>query len=224
MSLFDLNADLGEEMGDDIAILAVVSSANIAGGGHAGGGDVLDAAVAAAVKAGVGIGAHPSYPDRLNFGRKSMLQAMKDNQLQASIVSQVLAVARAAETHGQVLQHVKPHGALYNDAAVSVEAAHLVIRSHLEAAKLLNLTGHLPLMGLPGTVIAQVAEEFDVPFIGEAFADRAYTRDGLLVPRSQEGSVLHDIDAVVAQSPQIADRKSTRRTPVTSQSRMPSSA
>jgi 5-oxoprolinase (ATP-hydrolysing) subunit A len=203
--VLDLNADLGEGSGTDAVLCRIVTTVNLAAGGHAGGAETLTRAVAAAVDEGVSLGAHPSYPDRTNFGRISLLDSAPAGSFFTSITEQILAVARAAQAHRRTLNHVKPHGALYNDAAVRVDAAHLVIEAVLAASAELPTAGTtLALMGMPGTLLQQMARDTGVPFIAEGFADRAYLPDGTLAPRSAAGAVLTDRDAVISQARQLA--------------------
>lgn len=203
----DLNADLGEECGDDSAMLSIVSSANIAAGGHAGGGQVLLDTVEAAAARGVRIGAHPSYPDRENFGRISLAIDKDPALFMETIIQQILDVEAAAERHNTRITHVKPHGALYNDAMVNEQVALLVARSvwHASSHFLLPRMPSVPVMGQPGSELEHVCRILGVPFIPEGFADRAYKADGTLVPRSEEGAVLHDLEAIANQVRQMAE-------------------
>lgn len=208
----DLNADLGEDMGGDEAMIMLVTSANIAGGGHAGGGDILHETVASAVDYNVAIGAHPSYPDRENFGRTSMRGDKYDlKTLKNSITDQIINVAIVAAKEGQSLSHVKMHGALYNDAMIYLDSAELFLEALFEAEENLSnngllaqdLDGSLPIFGLPNSVLMEACKISGRTFFAEAFADRAYTAEGLLVPRSQPGAVLETTEAVVNQALQI---------------------
>ena len=203
----DLNADLGEDVGDDDALLAIVSSANIATGAHAGGGQVLARAVAAAVDRGVAIGAHPSYRDRAGFGRASRLQQTRRDpaarrQFVADLVEQVLLVAREAERNGARLAHVKAHGSLYNESVRDVEAAQILAESVGRVAQVLGFP--VPVMTQPGGELATLAESMGIRVIAEGFADRAYLRDGRLVPRGQPGDLHDQIEAMVAQALDLA--------------------
>lgn len=204
--MIDLNADLGEECGDDNALLAIVSSANIAAGGHAGGGQVLLDTVAAAAAHQVRIGAHPSYPDRENFGRISPVPQQDPALFMETLINQILAVAAAAQEHNTTLSHVKPHGALYNDAMVNESVALLVARATRHASDHIMLPNMpaIPVMGQPGSVLQHICRVLNVPFIPEGFADRAYTPQGTLVPRTEPGAVLHDLQAITAQVTQMA--------------------
>lgn len=205
--MIDLNADLGEECGDDTAMLTIVTSANIAAGGHAGGGQVLRDTVKTAVAKNVRLGAHPSYPDRENFGRLSLIADRDPALFMESLIDQILLVAATASDYNAVLTHVKPHGALYNDAMVNENVALLVARAtrHASDTIMLPRMPSLPVMGQPGSVLEHICRVLSVPFIPEGFADRAYRADGTLVPRSEPGAVLHDVNQIVAQVLQMAE-------------------
>lgn len=187
----DLNADVGEECGDDASLLAIVTTANVAAGGHAGGGDVLLTTVGLAARARVAVGAHPSYPDRADFGRTSRADDHDPASIAAFVREQVLAVAAACAQHGVALSHVKAHGALYNDAAADAVLTAAFLDGVQAAARHLGMP-HLPVMGMPGTVLELACAGRGLPFLAEAFADRAYAPDGSLLPRGEPGAVLHD--------------------------------
>jgi UPF0271 protein len=194
----DLNADVGEECGDDASLLAIVTTASVAAGGHAGGGDVLHRTVGLAARAGVSVGAHPSYPDRAEFGRVSRADAHDPAAISAFVRDQVLAVAAACEEHRIALAHVKAHGALYNDAAADEALAAAFLDGVQAAAAHLGLLV-LPVMGMPGTALAHECAARGAPHLAEAFADRAYAPDGTLLPRREPGAVLHDPVEVAAR-------------------------
>jgi UPF0271 protein len=209
----DLNADLGEGIGDDEAMLAIVSSASIATGAHAGGGAVLARAVAAAAGQAVAIGAHPSYRDRVGFGRASHLEVLHRDpsarsHLVADLVRQILVVAREAERHGRTLAHVKAHGSLYNEAVRDPVAAMVVSEAVLGAEQEL---GHgIALMTQPGGELARIAADRGMAVIHEGFADRGYLRTGQLVPREQPGAIHEALDAMVAQALDLAAARAIR--------------
>jgi 5-oxoprolinase (ATP-hydrolysing) subunit A len=185
----DLNSDLGEgfgvwTLGDDEALLDVVTSANVACGFHAGDPDILRRVCAMAAERGVAIGAHFGYRDLAGFGRRAM--DIEPGRLTNDVIYQVGALDGFARVAGTRVRYVKPHGALYNtavhdqqQAAAVVEAIHLYDES-------------LPVMGLPGSALLTAAGDAGLRTIGEAFADRGYTPAGTLVPRSQAGAVLDD--------------------------------
>ena len=197
----DLNSDLGEgygrwALGDDAALLEVVTSANVACGFHAGDPATIDRTVRAAVERGVSIGAQVSYPDLAGFGRREMDVAPAD--LSADVLYQVGALEAFARAAGSRVRYVKPHGALYNRIARDpVQAAAVVeaIRRYDPA---------LPLLTLPGSVAMEAAREAGVPSVGEGFADRAYTAEGRLVSRREPGAVLHDPEQVAARAVAMA--------------------
>jgi UPF0271 protein len=200
----DLNADLGEDCGDDAAMLDLVTTANVAGGGHAGGGLILLDTVAAAVSRGVAVGAHPSYPDRENFGRVSRFSEITPAVLRHSITEQIVSVALALHDHGGQLHHVKAHGALYNDAAVNPQVAETFLSAITAIEQFLRQRGTvslfvLPVMAMPNSTLAELAARAGRPVLFEMFADRAYLPTGRLVPRSESDAVLHDPEEIAAR-------------------------
>lgn len=193
----DLNADVGEGCGDDAAILACVSSANIACGWHAGDAATMRAAVRAALANGVAIGAHPSFPDRENFGRSAMQRAPA--QVHADVGTQLAALAAIVQQEGGRLAHVKPHGALYNQAARDPALADAI------AAAVRNFDPALKLMGLSGSELTAAARRHGLTAIEEVFADRGYLADGSLAPRGMPGAVIEDADTALAQTLQLVE-------------------
>ena len=203
----DLNADLGEGVGDDDALLGIVTSASIATGAHAGGGQLLAAAVRAAVGHGVAVGAHPSYRDRAGFGRRSLLAGLREDPrgraaFVADLVDQVLAVAEVVHAQGGRLRHVKAHGALYNESVVDPLVAELVADGVARAAQVCG--NELAILTQAGGVLAGVAERAGMPVRAEGFVDRGYLRSGSLVPRGQPGALLADPGAMAAQALDLA--------------------
>lgn len=192
----DLNSDLGESlglwsMGDDEAMLDVVTSANVACGFHAGDPLVMQRTVAAAAERGVVVGAHVAYRDLVGFGRRFLDVA--PHELVADVAYQVAALDGMCRLAGTRVGYVKPHGALYNTIVhheTQARAVVTAVKSYDDA---------LPIMGLPGSAVQRLADEAGLPFVVEAFADRGYQPDGTLTPRSQPGAVLHDDDAVAAR-------------------------
>jgi len=189
----DLNSDLGEsfgswKMGNDEQILPVVSSANIACGFHAGDPLGILKTLQQAVKLDVTIGAHVSYPDLVGFGRRNM--DLSQDELIADVLYQISALDGLAKVAGSKVQYVKPHGALYNTIAKDAVQAEAVI----EAIKMYNPA--LVLVALAGSNLVAQARQADLKVVSEAFADRAYNRDGSLVSRRLEGAVLHDAEFV----------------------------
>jgi UPF0271 protein len=197
MASVDLNADLGEsdELTDDErALLAVVTSASISCGAHAGTVRGIRATVEAAARAGVVIGAHPSYPDRPGRGRRSI--ELPGQALADSLATQIAMLVALADEFGAAVRYVKPHGALYNRLTVD-EALGAVVAEAVRSA------GDLVLLLQAGAAGLRAAERIGVACAAEAFADRAYRADGTLVARSERGAVLTDEDDVVAQARSI---------------------
>jgi len=199
----DLNCDMGESfgawtMGQDDAVLAHVTSANIACGFHAGDPLTMRRTVAAAVKHGVAIGAHPSLPDLAGFGRREM--RVSADETHAMTLYQIGALAAVARAAGAELHHVKPHGALYNMAARDRALADAI------AAAVRDFDRTLILVGLAGSELPRAGEAAGLAVAHEAFADRRYEADGSLMARSKTGAVIDDVDAAVAQAISIAAR------------------
>jgi len=193
MRTIDINCDMGESfgsytIGSDETIIAAISSANIACGFHAGDPLVMDRTVRLAKENGVGVGAHPGFPDLMGFGRRK-IQTFP-GEITRYLIYQIGALAAFATAHGVNLQHVKPHGALYNMAA----ADEAVAREVVEAVRAVN--GNLILVCQPGSVLAHVAEKEGLRVAREVFPDRAYLADGRLAPRNLPGAVIHDPQAV----------------------------
>lgn len=189
MNSIDLNSDLGEgfgawKMGDDAAMLSIVSSANIACGFHAGDPAGILKTVQKAAENKVVIGAHVSYPDRVGFGRRDM--DLTNEELIGDIIYQIGALQGMAKAAGTHVRYVKPHGALYNHIANHERQGLAVIK----AIKMID--PNLVLMGLAGTKILDLAQREGLSVVGEVFADRGYTPQGLLVSRQAPGAVLHD--------------------------------
>lgn len=205
MATIDLNADMGESFGDwrmgqDEALLPYVSSVNLACGFHAGDPHTLRKSVAAALAHGAAVGAHPGYPDLLGFGRRDM--ALTPDEVFDCVLYQVAAVKGVCEALGGRLHHVKPHGALYNRAARTSDIAAAVARA------VVKLDAALILYGLAGSRLITEAERVGLRAVGEAFADRRYQADGTLVPRSQAGALITDVDEAVAQARRIVHERS----------------
>jgi len=192
----DLNSDLGEgygrwSFGTDEQVLELVSSANVACGAHAGDPSTIRATVEAAVASGTVVGAHVGYPDLQGFGRRDL--GMAPTELVDSVVHQIAGLVGFTRLAGTAVRYVKPHGALYNRAAVDDEHASAVVHAVRE------YDDGLAVMGLPGSRLTRLADEAGLRTVSEAFADRAYLEDGTLAPRSLPGAVLTDAEAVVAQ-------------------------
>jgi UPF0271 protein len=197
MTSIDLNADLGESfgrwsLGDDEAMLDVVTSANVACGFHAGDPRGLLQVCEQAAERGVVIGAQVGYADLAGFGRRFI--DLDPADLLADVVYQLGALQGICAATGTTVRYVKPHGALYN-AVVHHEAQAAAV---VEAVRRVDPT--LPVLGLPGSVLLAIARAEGLPTVAEAFADRAYLSDGSLVPRSAEGAVLHGSESVAARA------------------------
>jgi len=203
VAVIDLNADVGEECGDDAALLSIVTTANVAAGGHAGGGAVLDRTVRLAAEASVAVGAHPSYPDRPGFGRVSQATDHDADAIATFVAEQVITVATACARSGIEMSHVKAHGALYNDAAADESIASAFLEGVRRASAHLGRPS-VAVVGLPGSALESLAGRAGTDFLAEAFADRAYAPDGRLVPRGHPSGVLHDSGAIARQVLQIA--------------------
>jgi 5-oxoprolinase (ATP-hydrolysing) subunit A len=200
--VIDLNADVGEveDPADlEVDLFGIITSANIATGGHAGNPEVMEAAVACASRLGVSVGAHPSYPDRDGFGRKVVL--MEPEALREELTSQIRTLDQIARSHGVQVRHVKPHGALYHRMITDSETARVVaeVTAGFPGAVLVTPAGG---MG----ELESAVELAGVRTIAEAFADRGYRADGSLVARGENGDLLTDPSAAAAQAVSIAAR------------------
>ena len=201
MTPIDLNADLGEGFGrwrltDDEQLLSVVTSANVACGFHAGDAATMRRVCDLAAARGVRIGAQVSYRDLAGFGRRAM--DVPPDELAAEVAYQIGALEVFARAAGTRVSYVKPHGALYNRVVHDEEQAGAVVDGILLA------DAALPVLGLPSSRLLSLAEKAGLPTATEAFADRAYTEEGTLVPRVQDGAVITDADAVVERSESLA--------------------
>ena len=189
----DLNADLGESWprwtsGEDVALLDVVTSANVCCGAYAGDEELMRVTCEAAVARGVSIGAQVGYPDRENFGRVQL--EIGSAELTAEVARQIALLDGIARSVGGRVAYVKPHGALYNR----------IVDDEVQARAVVDALPDLPLMGLPRSVSLSIAGAAGIAVIHEGFADRAYTPEGRLVARTEPGAVLDDPDAVAAQA------------------------
>ncbi|MDP1731734.1 MAG: 5-oxoprolinase subunit PxpA [Devosia sp.] len=198
MTSLDLNADLGEGMGADEAILEVISSASIACGGHAGDDTTMRATIRAAKARSVTIGAHPGFADREHFGRRRLL--LPPRELDDQVRGQVRRLVEIAEEEGAAVRYLKLHGALANMAAEEPAVAALCF------ASVEGLVKNLAILALDNSAQAEVAEAMGFEVVREAYADRAYQPNGLLVPRSEPGAVLHDYEAIAARAIRLAEK------------------
>lgn len=193
----DLNSDVGESfgayrLGDDDAVIASISSANVACGFHAGDPAVMRRTVQLARDAGVAIGAHPGFPDLGGFGRREMRASPRE--VEDMVVYQIGALMAIARAEGARVAHVKAHGALYNMAVRDGALADAIARG------VASVDPALLLFGLPGSELLRAGRDAGLAVVAEGFADRAYQADGSLVPRSVPGAVVHDVDEVVRRS------------------------
>lgn len=194
--VIDLNCDVGEGAGMDERILPLVSSANVACGFHAGDPATIRGTVRLAKRFGVAVGAHPSYPDRLGFGRRAM--AASPEEVLDDVTYQVGAVLGFCRAEGVPLVHVKPHGALYNAAAQDRALAAAVCQA------VRSIDPALIVVCLAGSPMVEVARGLGLRCAEEAFADRGYTLRGTLVPRTQPGAVIEDPEKVAERVATLA--------------------
>ena len=196
MTSIDMNADLGEGDPCDAELLTIVSSCNIACGGHAGDESSMRMTIIAASANDVAVGAHPSYPDREGFGRKSRF--LNGPELLSSLVDQISVLREIGAEEGVTITHVKPHGALYNDAVIDSALADIVVQASKEAAP------DAAFVGAPGSELEKAATRKALCFVAEAFIDRAYLDNGQLVPRSEAGAIHNSIETIAAQAISLA--------------------
>jgi UPF0271 protein len=201
VAAIDVNSDLGESygvwrLGDDEAMLGIVTSANVACGFHAGDPSVLRAACTLAVRHRVAIGAQVSFPDLPGFGRRHL--EMAPDELRDAVLYQLGALDAFAQVAGAEIAYVKPHGALYHATATDARIAAAVVAAAAE------YDVDLAVLGLPGSELLAAADAAGLEAVPEAFADRAYRPDGGLVPRREAGSVLTDPDVVAERAVRIA--------------------
>jgi UPF0271 protein len=194
----DVNADVGEECGEDSALMSCVTSANIACGLHAGNHAVMRETVRLARAHGVAVGAHPGFDDRDQFGRREL--PLPPQQITDLVVRQIGALADIATGEGVRLRHVKPHGALYNIAVRDRSVADAIARA------IASIDSSLILVCLPASQLIAAARDAGLRAAREGFADRAYRPDGTLVPRTEPGAVIHDADEVFARVVPLALR------------------
>ncbi|MEY2586550.1 MAG: hypothetical protein RLY11_399 [Bacteroidota bacterium] len=200
----DLNCDMGEGMLTDAQIMPFISSANIACGGHAGDANTMQKTIQLALQHQVAIGAHPSYPDRENFGRKEINLPL--DTIIEQVQMQIYTIKELAEREGAVLHHIKPHGALYNTAARDTQVAQAIVQAIKSVAPFCKV------VGLPGSVFEEVCISEGLTFFAEGFADRTYTEEGKLTPRSEPNAMIHSPEAAVEQVIQMIERKQVKST------------
>ncbi len=187
----DLNCDMGEGLDNDAVLMPLISAANIACGYHAGDAGTMDRTVALALQHGVAIGAHPSYPDRADFGRLEL--TLSPAEVYTIVQDQVLLLQSVCTAQHTRLHHVKPHGALYNSAAQNALLADAVVRAVTDADP------QLILLGPPGSALQSASAVHGLSFWAEAFADRSYQPDGSLTPRHMPGALITDHAVSVVQ-------------------------
>lgn len=187
----DLNCDMGESFATDALIMPLISSANIACGYHAGGGELMRQTIRLAMQHQVAIGAHPSFDDKEGFGRREM--QLSSEEIHQIVTDQINSILKAAETEGAKLSHVKPHGALYNMAAKDPLVADAIARAIKE------IDPSLILYGLPNSASETSAAQYGLQFYKEVFSDRTYTDEGLLTPRSHTNAMIETATQSVEQ-------------------------
>ena len=195
MLICDLNCDMGEGMGNESLIMPFISSANIACGFHAGNGDIIRKTIDLALKHNVKIGAHPSFRDKENFGRKEM--KLPFEKLYAIMLEQLIKIDLIAKEMGAVMHHVKPHGALYNMASKDEGLAKAI------AIAIKDFNENLVLYGLSGSVMIEMAHSAGLKTANEVFGDRTYLDDGSLTPRTMENAMIETEDQSIRQVLQI---------------------
>ena len=194
----DLNADVGEECGQDAALMRCITSASVACGAHAGNRSVMRETIRLARECGVAVGAHPGFNDRENFGRREI--RLLPEEITDLVMRQIEALADVGSAAGIRLRYVKPHGALYNMAVRDRQVADAIARA------IASVDSSLLLVGLPHSEIVAAAECAGLRTVREGFADRAYRPDGTLVPRSEPGAVIYDRAQVLSRIVALARR------------------
>lgn len=192
----DLNCDLGEsyydkKIGNDEAIIPLISSCNIACGFHGGDPFTIQKTIDLALENRINIGAHPSFPDLENFGRKFM--HLSSEELTACLNYQIGSLRTMVRVSGGKLKHVKPHGALYNAAAKDYELAELIVKT------IKNIDPNLVLLGMSNSEMEKASKVNNLEFVSEVFADRSYTKMGLLKPRDEKNAMIHDMKILESQ-------------------------
>lgn len=200
MGPYDLNCDMGEEIGMDEAIMPFITSVNIACGFHAGNSDTIKKTIDLALKYGVRIGAHPSFRDKDNFGRLEM--HLTSDKVYALIIEQLIRIDLIAKETGASLSHIKPHGALYNMAARDFNLAKVI------ALAVKDFNDQLIVFGLSGSALIRESEHLGLKVANEVFADRTYQEDGSLTPRKQPGALITDKEECLKQVIQMVQEGS----------------
>lgn len=195
MLICDVNCDMGEGIGNDEAVMPYITSANISCGFHAGNGDTIRQSMVLAIRHNVRIGAHPSFHDKENFGRKEM--HLDGDKLYAIVLEQLIKLDLIAKEKGTKLYHVKPHGALYNMAARNADTAATI------AQAIKDFNEELILYGLSGSCLIAEGKKLGLQTANEVFADRTYQEDGSLTPRSQPNALIEDGEQCIQQVMQM---------------------
>ncbi|MGN6490702.1 MAG: 5-oxoprolinase subunit PxpA [Agriterribacter sp.] len=204
MITIDINCDMGEGLGNEELLMPYISSANIACGYHAGDESTMRKVMSIAKRYNVCVGAHPSFNDRVNFGRT--MHQLPQSEMYDLINAQLVLFEKIAREEGVVMKHVKPHGALYNLSAKDITVASTIA----QAVK--DFNDELWLMGLSGSISVAAAKEIGLRTVPEVFADRTYQPDGSLTPRSLPGATIADTDAMLRQVLQIIFQKAVTST------------
>ena len=194
--MIDLNCDVGEGINNEHLIMPLITSCNVSCGAHAGSQDIIDKVISLAIKNNVKIGAHPSFPDKENFGRKAM--GLSHSELQNSLEKQLIFLKERAEKQNTIIHHIKPHGALYNLIAVNSEMANIVVKAIQSVFEKANI--YVPY----NSVIEKIAHNHGMNTIYEVFADRNYNDDLTLVPRSLPHAIIQDKELVLKHVKRMA--------------------
>ncbi|RFB17199.1 5-oxoprolinase subunit PxpA [Bacillus sp. HNG] len=207
MRTIDLNCDLGEsfgayKIGNDEQVLPHISSANIACGFHAGDPHVMNQTVQLAKKYDLAIGAHPGFQDLVGFGRRSM--AVSPSDVYDLVIYQIGALSAFCQVHDVKLTHVKPHGALYNMAAVDTSLAEAIAKA------IANFDSTLALYGLAGSKLIEAGEKYGLNAVSEVFADRTYQPGGTLTPRTEPNAIIHDSNQAIKQVLQMVKEQTVQ--------------
>lgn len=204
MLTIDINCDLGEGFPNDAALMPFISSANIACGFHAGDIDTIKKTIALCLEHNVAIGAHPGFNDKANFGRTEMV--LSDCELFDLVAEQIVLIQNICEEMGAILHHVKPHGALYNMAARDATMSYII------AGVIKEINPSLILYGLSNSFLISESEALGLKTASEVFADRTYTPEGMLTPRTQANALLHSREESLSQVLQMITQQQVRAT------------
>lgn len=204
MLTIDINCDLGEGFPNDAALMPFISSANIACGFHAGDIDTIKKTIALCLEHNVAIGAHPGFNDKANFGRTEMM--LSDCELYDLVAEQIVLIQNICTEMGATLHHVKPHGAMYNMAARNATMSYII------AGVIKEINPSLLLYGLSNSFLISESEALGLKTASEVFADRTYTPEGMLTPRTQANALLHSREESLSQVLQMITQQQVRAT------------